>query len=365
MMPAVRTPAPVRPRDWIEPAPFPWASARALRAGEPFAGCYCLVELHHGRTKQDKPYLKLQLYDRHGRLEARVWDDAEPASAWLREGGYVGVRGRIEIFNGERQLNVETMVPLDVADHELALFMPHSPREPKVMERELRTRIASIRDGGLRAIVAALLDPTTDSGRRFRTAPAAKHNHHAYLGGLLEHSLSVAAVCDQLAAHYGADIDRDLLVAAALIHDIGKTLEIEPCIGFPYTDEGKLLGHILLGLRLITRVAPRIAGLPAERLRLLEHLVASHQGRYEWQSPREPRTLEALVLHYVDDLDAKMHQAAALVRSVPEGWTAYARSFGRDFFRHRGTTGEPAAPSSPQELAEAAERPEPLDLFGA
>jgi 3'-5' exoribonuclease len=202
------------------------------------------------------------------------------------------------------------------------------------MDAELAALIESVGDEPLRRLLRALLAPETDVGRGFRLAPAAKQNHHAYLGGLIEHTISVARVCDLLAAHYGAAIDRDLLLAGALLHDIGKIREIGARSGFPYTDEGKLLGHILLGLQMVADAAETIPGLTGPRLLLVQHLIASHQGRFEWQSPREPRTLEALLLHYADDLDAKLNQAAALVAAVDMGWTAYDRNFGRDFIRH-------------------------------
>ncbi|MGH7506866.1 MAG: 3'-5' exoribonuclease YhaM family protein [Longimicrobiales bacterium] len=324
-----------RPRDWIGAATYPWPPVHSLSGGAAVVACFAVAGFQLGRTRQDKSYLKLQLGDRHGTIEGRVWDDAEQFAAWLRPGLCVGVRGHLEIFNGERQLRVDTLAPLRVGLEELELFVPRSKRDPRVMEEELRRLVDSIADAPLRALVERLLGKDSEIGRGFRLAPAAKQNHHAYLGGLIEHTLSVAHVCDDLARHYDAGIDRDLLIAAALLHDVGKVREIGAQAGFPYTDEGKLLGHILLGLQMVANAAAGVPGLHADRLLLLQHLIASHQGRYEWQSPREPRILEGLLLHYADDLDAKAHQATALIDGVQAGWTAYDRSFGRDFLRHR------------------------------
>src|SRR5690606_20284674 len=181
---------------------------------------------------------------------------------------------------------------------ELDLFLPRSPRAADVMERELEALIASVRDRGLRALLHRMLDGDSETGRAFRRAPAAKRNHHAYLGGLLEHTLSVATACDLLARHYGPEIDRDLLIPGALLPDVGKVREIVAGTGFPFSDEGRLLGHILLGLQMVEAAAAAVPELPAERRLLLLHLVASHQGRYEWQSPRRPKILEGLILHY-------------------------------------------------------------------
>lgn len=360
------------PRDWIGQDPFPWPQAGTLPAGATLVACYSLASVQFLRTRQDKPYARLQLNDAFGAVEARIWDDAERFEPWLRSGMYVGIRGRVEIFNGERQLKIEDVAQIRVEPEDLDLFLPRSPRDPAEMERELRKLVASVRDTGLRALLRHLLGPESRTGRAFRRSPAAKQNHHATIGGLLEHSLSVAHLCDMLAGHYGGAIDRDLLVTAALLHDIGKVREIDPGPGFAYTDEGKLLGHILLGLEMVSRAAATVP-VSAERMLLLQHLIASHQGRYEWQSPREPRILEGLLLHYADDMDAKVHQAQSRLADVTEGWTAWDRSLGRDFFRHRTDDETPQRVEPPSEAplngngGEAGERPPSgphLDLFG-
>jgi 3'-5' exoribonuclease len=322
------------PRAWLGEAPFPWPAAASLQAGDALHACFALVNITTLKTRQEKPYLRLQLVDRYGPLEGRVWDAAEEIAARLRPGVYVGVRGRLEIFNNERQLKIEAIEQIRVPLDQLELFLPRATRAAEVMDAELAALIASVHDAGLRVLLQRLLGAETELGQGFRLAPAAKHNHHAYLGGLIEHTISVATVCDALARHYGDVVDRDLLLAAALLHDIGKVREIGAQAGFPYTDEGKLLGHILLGLQIVHAAGEQVAELTPERLLLLEHLIASHQGRYEWQSPREPRILEGVLLHYADDLDAKINQVARLLATTPAGWTSYDRSFAREFLRH-------------------------------
>ncbi|HEU5210163.1 MAG TPA: HD domain-containing protein [Longimicrobiales bacterium] len=325
------------PRDWIAGGPFPWPPAASVRPGDIYHACYFLVSVQTLRTKTDKPYLRLQLQDVHGALEGRVWEMAEQIADSLRDGMYVGVRGRVEVFNGERQLKVEEIAQIHVGLDDLEHFMPRSPRDPEEMDRELAVLIASVQDDALRALLETMLGAGTNLGAGFRLAPAAKYNHHAYLGGLIEHTLSIAHVCDMLAAHYEPHIDRDLLITGALLHDVGKVREIGARAGFPYTDEGKLLGHIVLGMQMVVEAAESVRQLTPQRLTLLQHLVASHQGRYEWQSPREPRTLEAYILHYADDLDAKMQHAISMLATVagPAGWTGYDRSLGRELYRHR------------------------------
>lgn len=366
------------PREWIGDEPFPWPPTLGLADGEAVTACFSVLQVSAGRTRGDAPFLRLQLADCYGIVDARVWDDVDNAAAVVRPGAYIGVRGIIETYQDQRQLRIEHVAPVRVELDDLVLFLPRSSRPAAAMEAELAAVIDSIGDAPLRSLLLVLLAPDADTGHAFRLAPAAKQNHHAYLGGLMEHTLSVAAVCDRLAEHYGGGLDRDLLVAGALLHDIGKVREIGARAGFPYTDEGKLLGHIVIGMQMVADAARQVPDLTEARLLLLQHLIAAHQGRFEWHSPREPRTLEALLLHYADDLDAKLHQAAALLDAVNgTGWSAYDRSFGREFLRHLGPPPprpprrqKPAAPPRPAEPApeRPPARPEPnpldtLDLF--
>ncbi|MEX1184016.1 MAG: HD domain-containing protein [Gemmatimonadota bacterium] len=349
------------PREWLEGRPFPWPPTLSLADGDEVVACYSVQQISTGRTRSDASFLKLQLADCYGSIPARMWEGVDAVADALRAGVYIGVRGRIERYQEERQLRVDELAVLRVELDDLVLFLPRSGRPIEHMEAELTRLIRSVRDPGLRRLLDALLASESETGHAFRLAPAAKQNHHAYLGGLIEHTLSVAIVCDTLAAHYDAGMDRDLLIAGALLHDIGKVREIGARAGFPYTDEGKLLGHILIGLQMVAEAAAAVAELPSSRLLLLQHLIASHQGRYEWHSPREPRLLEAVLLHYADDLDAKLNQATALVNAVPIGWSAYDRGFGRDFLRHIGDLeAEEATGSSDATAAErAVERPTP------
>lgn len=347
----------ISPREWVGDDPFPWPPTLGLADGEPVTACFSVIQANAGRTRSDAPYLRLQLADCYGTLEARMWDDIDDAAAVIRAGSYVGVRGRIETYHDQRQLRIEEIAVLDVGLEDLVLFLPRSARAAEHMDAELAVIIDSLADDALRRLVVTILGPDADVGQAFRMAPAAKHNHHAYLGGLIEHTLSVTRICDSLAFHYGDILDRDLLIAAALLHDLGKVREIGARSGFPYTDEGKLLGHIVIGMQMVADAARDVPELGAGRLLLLQHLIASHQGRYEWHSPREPRTLEAIVLHFADDLDAKLYQAAALLDAVSVGWTAYDRGFGRDFLRHRPAMAEPPPLAAPPVREPATPRP--------
>jgi 3'-5' exoribonuclease len=348
-------------RTWLAGAELPWPPAAELDAGDRITACFSVSTAAAARTKHDKPYLRLQLSDLHGTIEARVWDDAERFIPIAQPGTYVGVRGRVEVFQGQRQVVVDELERVKVAPEDLGFFMPRCPRDPTELDAALMDLIASVKEEPLRKLLRYLLGAQTETGQWFRNAPAAKRIHHAYVGGLLEHTISVARLCSAMADHYGPVVDRDLLITGALVHDIGKVQEIAVEAGFPYTTAGKLLGHILLGLEIVHDAGRRL-DIPDSRLRLVEHLIAAHQGRYEWQSPREPHTLEALILHYADDTDAKVQQAIDLVRSSDHGWTDYSRSFGREFLKHDGARDPASDPTPP---ADPTGRPDPdtLSLF--
>jgi 3'-5' exoribonuclease len=360
-MPEAAGVRPVPMREWLSGTALPWPPAAELESGDRIIACYSVSAAAAAKTKHDKPYLRLQLSDLHGTIEARVWDDAERLIPLAEPGVYVGVRGRVEVFQGQRQVVVEHLERVQVDPDDLGFFLPRSPRDTAELDAALTDLMASVKDEPLRRLLRNLLGPRTETGRWFRQAPAAKRNHHAYVAGLLEHTVSVTRLCDTMAAHYGAVVDRDLLITGALLHDMGKVKEIAIEAGFPYTTEGKLLGHILLGLEMVHEAGRKLE-VPDSRLRLVEHLVASHQGRYEWHSPSEPRTLEALILHYADDTDAKVQQAIDLVGASDEGWTDYSRAFGREFFKHRPGPGDPPAAGPP---ADPTGRPDPdtLSLF--
>jgi 3'-5' exoribonuclease len=275
------------------------------------------------------------------------------------------VRGRVAVYQDRLQLKIEAIEPLDAEGDDLARLLPASKRDRAVMEKELDALVGSVQDEALRTLLRRCLGKTGALGREFRVHPAAKRNHHAYLCGLLEHSLSVATACDRLASHYreqGIAVDRDLLVAGALLHDIGKLRELKPLPSGGYTTEGQLLGHIVIGIQMVAREADGVPDLGEERLMLLQHLIASHQGKPEWDSPKVPQMIEAILLHYADDLDAKLNQARALLEDVePGGWSAYDRSLERSLFQPpaRRADGEADA-VEPQEAVDVL-----IDLFRA
>jgi 3'-5' exoribonuclease len=358
----MKVPARKDPRAFCGAATWPLV-ADLRDDGREVTACYLLCDKQKRETKAGKPFLNLVLGDRTGTIEAKVWDDAERLDALVAQDDVVGVRARVGVYQDKLQLTITVMQPLEIGDDDLEIFLPSSPRDRQQMCRELDALVATVTDLPLRTLLVRCVGNKTQLGRTFRIHPAAKRNHHAYLGGLLEHSLSVAKAADRLCAHYleqGAQLDRDLLLAAALLHDIGKVRELAARRSFVYTDEGQLLGHILLGLQMVTREAEAIPGFGENRLLHLQHLIASHQGRLEWASPKVPMTLEALILHMADDLDAKMNPGMRAVAGLePGGWSGFDRHLDRALYRPpQLPPGAPLEAAPPQEVVEVL-----IDMF--
>jgi 3'-5' exoribonuclease len=338
-----------------------WPLISQLVDGNEIVARYIVLEARRLLTKANQPYLKLSLGDRTGTIDGMVWEDADRCAALCVAGSVIAVRGQVSLYQGRPQLRVmDVRAVEEPTAQELEQLIQASPRDHEMMERELDLRIASVRDRGLRNLLDRCLGSDTEVGRLFRAHPAASRNHHAYLYGLLEHSLSVAGICDRLAGHYeeqGIHLDRDLLITGALLHDIGKVRELSAPPGASYTTQGRLIGHIVLGMQLVADEAAGVPALGAEKAMLVQHLIASHQGKPEWDSPREPQILEAIILHHADDLDAKMNHMSALLAGIdPGGWTEHDRMLGRPFYRPEGFEVADAEEFTPWEDRAIAER---------
>ncbi len=325
----------------------PWSLIRDLAEGDDIAACYLVRESKRLQTRAGQPYIRLLLGDRTGVIEGVIWEEIERWEAVCVPRTPVGVRGRVSFYQQRPQLRITAIEAIRASAAEMEYLIPASRRDRDLMNRELDAHIASVRDPGLRALLRRCLGRDSALGRAFREHPAATRNHHAYLYGLLEHTLSVTVLCARLAEHYqaqGIDVDRDLLIAGALLHDIGKVRELEPLPAPAYTTSGRLLGHIVQGMQIVEREAGQVTGLEDEKLLLVQHLIASHQGKPEWDSPRVPQVIEAIILHYADDLDAKMNQATEALSGVePGSWSEYDRSLGRALYRPEVRTAQQSA----------------------
>ena len=282
-----------------------------------------------------KPYLSLQLRDRTGPIEGRVWDRAEEIGRRFDRDDVVEVSGNAIAYQGRVQLKVHDVRREEGAAKDLSEYLPVTGKGIDPLWRTLQGFLAGVRDADLKGLLSAVFPdpPETDVARRFRQAPGGKTMHHDYIGGLLEHTVSVAGICRFLSSHY-EDVDGDLLLAGALLHDVGKVHELSYEGTFDYTDEGRLLGHLYMGAEFVGRVCASLPGFPAEKTTLLKHMILSHHGELEFGSPKRPKTLEGLLLHFVENMDAKVTAFADAIGELREGarWTDYQRMFERYLF---------------------------------
>jgi 3'-5' exoribonuclease len=284
-------------------------------------------------AKNGKPYLTLKLMDKSGEIDAKVWDNIDQVAPLFEKNDFLKIAAKASVYLGKMQLVISELRKIPEEEVALADFLPETERDIAEMEEELRTLVTTLRSDWLRRLLESIFtDPQI--APLYRVAPAAKGMHHVYLGGLLEHSLAVARLVDAIIPLY-QDIDRDLLIAGALLHDLGKVREMQFVRAFDYTDEGKLLGHITIGVEMIHEKICAIEGFPPELALHLKHLILSHHGQYEYGSPKRPKTVEATVLNYLDDLDSKINGIRTHIRKEGEiqgHWTSYHRLYDRYFY---------------------------------
>ncbi|EFK06835.1 HDIG domain protein [delta proteobacterium NaphS2] len=296
------------------------------------SGCYLVKSKKLSTTRNGNPFLSLTLADKTGDLPAKVWDRAEALSPLFHEGEVVEVTGRSSTYQGQLQLTISELRPSpERPDPEK--FLESSPFDIPVMIRSLRTVLNQVRDIHLKALID-LFWKDRKFMSLFRKAPAAKNFHHGYLGGLLEHTLSVCRLAAQVSDHYPA-LNKDLLITAAFLHDVGKTREFSWGMNIDYTDEGRLVGHLVLGVAILDEKLGSLKDFPDEWAIRLKHLILSHHGQYDFGSPKEPKFLEAFALHLLDDLDAKINGLHRFMeRDGQEGsWTEFNRLFRKFFFK--------------------------------
>jgi 3'-5' exoribonuclease len=260
------------------------------------------------RTKTDgSAYLAVTLLDRTGQLEGRMWEAAEAGE--FHAGDVIKLRGQVCRYQEKLQIKIDKLRRADPAadanEFEFGDFVPKTQYDTEELWTRLEGYVASFTDPDLKQLLTLFLtDP--EIGPALREAPAAKTMHHAWIGGLLEHVVSLLDICSLTATHYREDINRDLLLTGAILHDIGKLVELRWGTSFDYTLKGQLLGHISIGLAMVEQKAALVPSFPPKLLLLVQHIILSHHGRYEFGSPKLPMIPEALLLHYLDDLEAKM-----------------------------------------------------------
>lgn len=303
---------------------------------------FFLVHSREARsTREGKPYLAVRLGDQTGVVEARVWDETEDIGPFEAE-DFVKVQARVELYRDRPQLKIEKLRRARPEEINFADYFPRTKKDVEALYAELRGIAAGVTNPHLRALLQSVLDDESIAPK-LKQAPGAKRVHHAYLGGLLEHIVSLCHLCQRVAAHYPA-LNLDLLLTGAILHDVGKIDELSyPLPGggpeasahpIDYTTSGRLLGHIVLELEIVNGKMDALPGFPEELRRLVQHLIASHHGQLEFGSPVVPQFLEAVVFHYLDDLDSKVEAIQSSLAAEPDAeWTAWNRALERQLFR--------------------------------
>lgn len=338
------------------------------------------------QKKTGEPYLSLHLADRTGEIEAKMWDNVAEVMDTFDRDDFVKVKGLLQIYHNRSQFTVHRLRRLEDHEVDFADYFPCSERDADQMLGELRAIIANLGNAHLRALLESLFQDAHIAAK-YKMAPAAKNIHHACRGGLLEHVLSLCTLCRMAASHY-KNVDSDLLMAGAILHDIGKIEELSYSRSFGYSAEGQLLGHIIIGLRIVGTKVDQIPDFPPRLRTLIEHMIISHHGELEFGSPKLPAFAEALLLHHLDNLDSKMDALRAalkrdhLVDADFTGWIApldrillkKERFLGGEGIRtERETTlqqeSEPQQKSPNEEVSQDVrrreEKPVPMTLFGA
>ena len=305
---------------------------KEIKEDEQVRGLYLVKVKRTGSTKKGDPYLSVTLADRTGEVEARVWERVSELSPLFREGDIIEVEGYASFYRDQVQLTLTSLqVAREISDP--TLFLEATSKDVSKMLASLREVLKGIKNASMKSLLEKFLSDR-DFMVLFRKAPAAKNFHHSYIGGLLEHTLSVCQMAKSVADHY-PELDRDLLITGAFLHDLGKVKELKFEPQIDYSDEGRLVGHLSLG---VTMVDEKLAGLkdfPDEIAIRLKHLILSHHGEYAFGSPKRPKFLEAFALHLIDDLDAKMNGLSRFMeKDRQEGaWTDFSRLFDRYFLK--------------------------------
>jgi 3'-5' exoribonuclease len=304
-----------------------------IRPGEEVKSVFFTQRKELRKTRRGDLYISLELADRSGSVEAKIWDQVAKYKDSFSEKEFVAVNGRAGIYQDQLQLEIKTIRRCREEEVDLEQFLRKARADLVELEETLRLQVSELKERNLRELLGRLLE---DEGfmERFRRAPAAKSYHHPYLGGLLEHTVSVALVCDKVCNLYPG-VDRELLISAAILHDVGKIKELEYGRAILYSDEGRFLGHLVLGDEMVRELIQDMPGFPPELEMRLRHAILSHHGELEWGSPKQPMTMEALILHHVDNLDAKANSFMEVAERRIEGdgrWTDMRNLFKRPLY---------------------------------
>jgi len=308
--------------------------AADIRDNQLVDATFLVAAKNHGVTKGGSSYLTLKLQDRSGEIEGRVWDRADDLARGFEKNDFVRVRGQATLYQGKMQIRVQDVLRVDDTKVAAEDFLPKSAFDADAMLAELQAILRGMKNPHLLALAEACF-ADEELMNLLKQAPGAKTIHHPYLSGLLEHTLSLLKLIPKVVKNYRG-VDLDLLLMGGFLHDIGKVYEFSFDRALDYTDAGQLLGHLVMEVELVTKKIEMIPEFPAELALLVKHMLVSHHGAYEFGSPKLPQTLEAVILHSLDDLDGKIQAIQNLPEKEPGAkWTAFHRAYGRSFYRNK------------------------------
>ena len=313
-----------------------------IQAGDRVQDLFLVTEKNMAISQKGNPYLNLKLRDKTGEVDGRVWDRAAEMNDLFRAGDIIHIQSQAVSFRNVVQLSISRISVVDDPAITPADYLPSSASDTNEMFEALMQIIETVQNPHLKALLNLIFsdEKTADA---FRKAPAAKGFHHAYIGGLLEHTLSVARLLDLATKHYN-NVNRDLVMAGGILHDIGKIHELSFSGTMDYTDEGRLVGHIVLAVEFVDAKIAEIENFPKQLALELRHILLSHHGVLEFGSPKRPKTVEALIVNYMDDLDAKVNAFEEFMNGPRNGsnWTPYHRLLER--YIYNGPSAEEEVP---------------------
>jgi len=307
-----------------------------IEPNQPVNGVFLVALKEVRQKKTGEPYLSLILADRTGDLDAKMWDNAAEVMETFEKDSFVRVKGMVQVFQNRPQLSIHKLQPVTDSEVEVTDFLPASKRDRDEMFRELQGWIAGFTNPYLKTLLESIFADESVA-QRYRTAPAAKTVHHNWIGGLIEHVLSLLKLAHFTASHY-ADIDEDLLLSGVLLHDLGKISELTYARSLGYSDEGQLIGHISIGVQMVDAKIQGIPGFPVKLRELLLHMILSHHGLLEYGSPKVPVFPEAMLLHLLDNMDSKMEAMRSAVerdKLIDGNWTSYNSALERSVLKKK------------------------------
>ncbi len=306
-----------------------------IKSGDKIDQVFLVQKCDTRMTKTGSPYIMAQLADKTGQIEGRLWNAREPQIEIFTNNDIINVKGKVETYQNNFQLIIESLSTVDESTLDITCLLPCTEKDIEVLMQELKEFLLSVENKHILELFKLFLDDE-DICKGLRTAPAAVQFHHAFIGGLLEHIVSVFKLASAVLPNYPI-INRDLLYAGIFFHDIGKITELLYSRSFKYSDEGMLVGHIITGVNMINEKARLIKDFPKDLQNVLIHMVLSHHGTYEWGSPKLPMTVESIALHYLDNFDAKIYAFNKAInndKNINSNWTDYNRMFERKLFKN-------------------------------